>query len=157
LSHISNLTWSIVEQPHFVETGRKYIAVDVLEFTETIEQALNANSTNILILGSVLQYLPSPRSFLDELLKHNWDYVIVDRTPFLIGEAIDRLTIQSVPPSIYSAKYPAWFFNEKAFLNSFIYNYQMFAEWNSPDKYPLEGANTIFKGFFFQNVSNGKS
>lgn len=152
-----NLRWIVVEQPHFVKAGRKHIADDVLEFTETIEQALNANSTNILILGSVLQYLPSPRSLLEEHLKYNWDYVIVDRTPFLIGKAIDRLTIQSVPPSIYSAKYPAWFFNEKTFLNSFIYNYQMFAEWNSPDKYPIEGANTIFKGFFFQNVSNGKS
>ncbi len=150
LSHISNLTWSIVEQPHFVETGRKYIADDVLKFTETIEQALNANSTNILILGSVLQYLPSPRSLLEEHLKYNWNHIILDRTPFLIGEGEDRLTIQTVPPLIYSAKYPAWFFNEKNLLNHFIPKYQLFAQWVAIDRPQLEALESVSKGFLFE-------
>jgi putative methyltransferase (TIGR04325 family) len=58
--------------------------------------------------------------------------VIIDRTGF-VKRGRDRLTVQRVPPSIYPASYPCWFFNRGRLVESFGDDWRVVAEWPSPD------------------------
>lgn len=88
----------------------------------------------MVLLSSVLPYLQEPHKLIDTLIGYEINYIIVDRTPFLLSGNSDRLTIQKVPPYIYEASYPAWFFNKAKFLEHFQKRYQIAAEFTSPDK-----------------------
>ena len=46
----------------------------------------------------------------------------------------DRLTVQKVPPEIYSASYPCWFFDKKKFHAFFRDKYSVAATFDSSDK-----------------------
>lgn len=111
LRHVPDLRWSIVEQPHFVDAGRRLFEDGSLRFYESIERCLSAERPNLLLLSSVLQYLEKPLEFATGLARLGIPYLIVDRTP-MTREAPRRLTVQHVPPSIYAASYPCWIFNE---------------------------------------------
>lgn len=82
---------------------------------------MKEQSPNILILSGVLQCLENPYGMLDKLLKYKFQFIIIDRTPFILkGE--DIIKIQKVPPHIYKASYPCWFFNFHKFEKYFIIN-----------------------------------
>ena len=117
LQAIADLHWNVVEQPHYVEAGRRYIQDDHLEFHTNIEECLRDHRVNAVLLGSVLQYLKSPFECTSLLSRLGADVLIVDRTPFST-RAEDRLMIQRVPPSIYRASYPMWCFSQRVFLRA---------------------------------------
>jgi putative methyltransferase (TIGR04325 family) len=156
LDKIPSLQWAVVEQPHFVDSGNSEFANESLHFFHDLGVAVSHTSANTILLSSVLPYLEDPSSAIQSILKYPWDYIIIDKTSFILGENTHRLTIQNVPASIFPVKLPAWFFNEEQFLLNFTQKYQVVSEWNSPDKIPLKGGRSIFKGFFFQNLSNAK-
>lgn len=114
------VSWSIVEQAAYVEEGKKHFADDVLDFYFTLDDCIAAKrSINVVLLSSVVQYLEKPHEFLDRLINYEIDYLLFDRTAFINEGPTDRLTLQIVPPDIYEAQYPAWFFNESLFLSHF--------------------------------------
>jgi putative methyltransferase (TIGR04325 family) len=118
LGHIAQLRWSIVEQPHFVDAGRKMFEDDRLRFYESIGRCLAAERPNVLLLSSVLQYLEAPFEFAAGLAQLGIAHLVVDRTP-MTAEAPTRLTVQQVPPSIYRASYPCWIFNAAELRSAF--------------------------------------
>ena len=69
--------------------------------------------------------------------------VIFDKMPFLIDGEKDIITIQKVPPAIYEASYPAWFFNEKKFLEFLGRKYDVVAEFPDDD---TANVPSVFKG-----------
>ncbi len=109
LAPLRALRWSVVEQSHFVERGRRSFQDERLRFYESLEACLAENTPNVLVLSSVLQYLEQPYELLAGL--DRFPFAIVDLTPVHDGPD-DRLTVQEVPPSIYPARYPCWFFSE---------------------------------------------
>ncbi|GGM95920.1 methyltransferase, TIGR04325 family protein [Dyadobacter beijingensis] len=111
--------WSVVEQDNFVRCGKEHFEDDVLKFHFTIGESLAAKKADILLLSSVVQYLEKPHEFLEEIVRQDFSYILIDRTAFIAADRPDRLTLQVVPPDIYEAWYPAWFFNEKRFLEHF--------------------------------------
>lgn len=113
------LHWSVVEQENYVRCGQHDFQDDILRFHFTISQSLAAKRANVLLLSSVVQYLEKPHAFLEEIREYDFKYIIIDRTAFVQDERADRLTLQIVPPDIYEARYPAWFFNEKRFMEHF--------------------------------------
>lgn len=113
------LHWSVVEQENYVRCGQSFFEDAILKFHFTIEESMKAQKADILLLSSVLQYLEKPHDFLEEIKKYDFKYIIVDRTAFIMADRPDRLTLQVVPPEIYEAHYPAWFFNEKRLLQHF--------------------------------------
>ena len=75
--------------------------------------------------------------------------IIIDRTGFLEG-SLDRLTIQNVPPHIYEASYPAWFFSRSKFKSLMLASgFNLNAEWVCKDEYSLDGAETSFRGYYY--------
>ena len=71
---------------------------------------------DVAILSSVLPYVEKPHVLL-ETVARSVPRVIMDRTPLWSGLP-DRLTVESVPDSIYGfpTSYPAWILNRERML-----------------------------------------
>lgn len=118
LDQLDNVSWNVIEQKHFVDAGKKDFADEQLHFYDDIKSCIQEENPKVLLLSSVLQYIEKPYELLDELLKHDFQFVLFDRTPFSLNNQ-DRITLQIVPPMIYSASYPCWLFNETFLLDYF--------------------------------------
>ncbi|MBB6500057.1 methyltransferase, TIGR04325 family [Pedobacter cryoconitis] len=150
-------SWNIVEQEHYVTTGKKHFEDDYLKFYNSIDDCLQDKKIDLVLLSSSVQYLEAPHAFLEKLAAYNFDFIVFDRTAFHHGKQ-DRLTLQIVPPEIYKASYPAWFFQEEAFLKHYHQTYRTICEFPSyvegeavlsVDHQPI-GFN---KGFYLVNTS----
>ncbi|MEW5819373.1 MAG: methyltransferase, TIGR04325 family, partial [Cyanobacteriota bacterium] len=152
LENLRNVQWGIVEQSKFVETGKDSFENETLKFFYDIDTCIKEIKPDVVILSSVLPYLETPYKFLEELLQRNIDYIIIDRTP-VVDSNNDILTIQKVPPEIYEASYPAWFFSRQRLFNTIQKKYSLIEEFEA-----LAGGidihNTKFsaidKGFFLK-------
>jgi putative methyltransferase (TIGR04325 family) len=113
LSHLTTLNWCIIEQPQFVEAGKRSFENEHVKFYYTLEECIAENpEPDMLLISSVLQYLPAPYELLKKAITYNIPYLMLD----LVGyndEDEDRMTIQYVPPVFYGveASYPCLFFN----------------------------------------------
>jgi putative methyltransferase (TIGR04325 family) len=113
------IKWNVIEQDNFYECGKETFENDNLKFYTTIDECLNVNpNVNVLLLSSVLQYLPHWDLFINEIEKYNFDYILIDRTSFTSFEQ-GFWTVQKVPEYIYTAMYPCYFFNYKKLLSLF--------------------------------------
>jgi putative methyltransferase (TIGR04325 family) len=146
LNSLQRVEWFIVEQKKFVEIGRESFQVDNLKFFFTVEDVLKENKINCLLMSCVLPYIKSPYDLLNKLLEYRIKYIIFDRMPFIAGDN-DRLTVQSVPKSIYKASYPAWFFSEKKFLDTLLSEYTLIEEFPCLDEATIESNH---KGMLFE-------
>src|SRR5205823_2837625 len=70
LSPLRHLRWSVVEQAAQVACGRADFSNDELVFYESVEACLKQETPDLLVLSSVLQYLPDPHKTLSELLSY---------------------------------------------------------------------------------------
>lgn len=154
LQPVRHLEWLVIEQPAHVACGRQDFQSEELRFYETIESALSRHRPNVLLLSSVLQYLPEPYAMLEQLLNVGAGHVILDRTPFLRRER-ERLTVQHVPASIYSASYPAWFFSERKFREAVAgRGYRLLAEFPALDRLAPEDEPADYKGFVWEKTGH---
>lgn len=140
-----DLTWNIVEQERFVICGKEHFENNQLHFYKSIEECMDNTSPNVLLCSSVLQYIETPHTLISSFLEHDFEFIIIDRTPFIKGE--DRITIQKVHPKIYDARYPCWFFNEAHFLFQFLEKYELITDFSSLDRSNIKSE---FKGFLFK-------
>lgn len=122
--------WAVVEQTEYIKCGKDFFEDDILKFHFSISESMAHKKADILVLSSVVQYLKKPHEFLDALKEFDFKYIIIDRTSFIHADRPDRLTLQIVPPHIYDAQYPAWFFNEIDFLSHFA-GYEIKIEFTS--------------------------
>jgi putative methyltransferase (TIGR04325 family) len=149
------LEWSIVEQAHFVECGKKEIADDTLKFYYTIEECRTERKPHILLLSGVLQYLDKPYEWIKKFMSYNFEYIIISRTSF-INDSQDLLTIQQVPECIYSASIPTWFFSENKFMSGILHNYTLLEEFKDDFESDtlIEGKRAYWKGLFFKSKNS---
>jgi putative methyltransferase (TIGR04325 family) len=146
LSKLDGFTWSIVEQHHFADCGKQLFENEVLKFYKDIKVCIGKQAPTVFHCSAVLQYLEKPYDLLNELFFHKIPFLLFDRTPFMLSDK-DSLTIQKVPPSIYKASYPAWFFSRERFLGVLEKRYSLIAEWDSQD---ASNIPATFKGFLFE-------
>lgn len=154
LKGVKSLSWSVVEQPHFVKCGRDFIADEQLKFFDTIDEALKNKKAGVLYLASVIQYFEKPFELIENCLKYDFDLIIVDRTAFIENKN-DRITVQVVPEEIYKASYPCWFFNEEKFINAFREKYIVVKEYVSEVSLPVrlkDNKSVYWKGFVMKKV-----
>lgn len=105
------VTWGVVEQPGFVNAG-KALGQDSVEFFSSVPECVPSLSPNVVLLSSVLQYLPDPDKILSELMATPSDTILVDRTPMSDADS-NIACVQVVPKHIYSGNYPAWIFSRQ--------------------------------------------
>lgn len=107
LAGLRQLLWGVVEQDRYIDIGRAEFETSELKFFESSQNGASAITPNFLLLSSVLQYMEEPYKELEKLLKLDIPYVLIDRTmAHRFGG--DRISVQTVPPSIYEASYPVW-------------------------------------------------
>jgi len=147
LRAVRAVEWAVIEQPAYVRCGREQFEDDELRFYETFEECLGRHQPDVLLLSGVLQYLADPYASLQRLLAHGVRHVIIDRTAFLASDR-DRLTVQTVPDTIYPASYPAWFLSEtlvrgqlRASGYSIVYDFRALDTLSPPDE------PAYYKGF----------
>ncbi|MBE6094904.1 MAG: methyltransferase, TIGR04325 family [Schwartzia succinivorans] len=131
--------WHIVEQPHFVEVGRLH--VPEITFHESVESYIeHGDPPDVLLLCSVLQYFDRPYEYMDRILGGHFKYILVDRSFFNDKEPDnDRLVIQTVSPSIYSAAYPAWLLSmERVRGRIEREGYEKVMQWEAFDRMPVK-------------------
>lgn len=149
LTGVRELKWNVVEQPHFVAYGNASIADACLSFFSSVSECVQSRKPSVVLLSAAIEYLENPYEFIQELLAHNFDYILFDRTPFVEGDN-DRLTVQFVSPEIYQASYPAWFFSKKKFLQLFSAEYELVANFSAQDSVNIP---STFEGFVFKRTA----
>lgn len=116
LDGVAAIDWWVVEQPKFVDVGRREFANEELRFVHDLGELPNVAPGGIVLASSVLQYMEDPLSTLASLVKLPVRHLVVDRTP--ISEAdTNRLCVQHVPKWIYKADYPCWIFSRRYLLS----------------------------------------
>lgn len=139
--------WHVVEQERFVALGKAHFQDSHLKFFTSTAESISGGQPDVILLSSVLPYLQEPYDILRELIRLSAPCMIFDKMPFLLEGTRDRLTIQRVNPAIYPASYPAWFFQEEAFLDLMNKDYERTAEFTNEDTANIPA---VFKGFIFR-------
>ncbi len=137
LGDLPSVRWSVVEQEHWVEAGRREFTAGPLRFYASLEECCAIEHPTAIVLSAVLPYLPAPHTLLAEIRQRGFRHIIIDRTGF-VRRGRDRLTVQRVPASIYSASYPCWFFDRAALLRPFAEGWRIAAEWQTPDEADID-------------------
>jgi putative methyltransferase (TIGR04325 family) len=123
------VSWSVVEQPSMVGVGREHFRNAELDFYPSLEAALATGPADVILLSSVLQYLPEPYAFIRQVESASIDHVIVDRTP-CSALPRDVLSVQHVPPEIYAASYPCWIFSRARLLAACAGRFELIASFS---------------------------
>lgn len=137
--------WAVVEQPGFVDIGRREFTTEELSFHFEMADAIRAIEPTVVLFSGVLAWIEQPHSILEEIVAARLPAILVDRTP-LTGLDRDVARVQHVPASIYKASYPCWFLSRERFLSHFEAAYRLEAELPSHDP-TVEG--TEFGGLYF--------
>lgn len=152
LEGLADVRWNVVEQAHYVERGNAEIAEEPLRFYPDIAACLAEQAPNVVLLSSVLQYLPDPLGVLDELSRVGATVILIDRTPFASCPE-NRLLVQHVPASIYPASYPMWVFSEARFMEALSARWRLVSHFDDPEGRvrSREGLSFTFEGLFLQS------
>ena len=126
LDTLSEVSWSVVEQPHVVTCGKAEFTMGGLDFFSDIEQCFAAHAVNAVVFSSVLQYLENPYEIIENINMLSSAAIIIDRTP--VARRGEKITIQHVPKSIYSASYPCRFLDKKR-LGEVLTNGRVLTPW----------------------------
>ena len=115
LKDLAQVTWNIVEQEHYVDVGKQFLEDSRLKFHVSLDDCIASAEPNVAICSSSLQYVERPYDVLSKIAAAKIKCLIVDRTPFHLGDE-DRLCVQQVPKEIYNASYPSWIFSHSKFI-----------------------------------------
>ena len=150
ISTLQDARWSVVEQTHYVSAGNEHLQSDSLKFYSSIESCLEENNPNVVLLSSVLQYIPNVKDIIEKINQSGIKIMILDRTPFHKGGG-NKIAIQTVPKSIYEASYPLWVFSEEIF-STLLGRWEIVAKIkNAEEALKLKsGINVNFMGFILR-------
>jgi putative methyltransferase (TIGR04325 family) len=149
-----NVSWNVVEQENFVECGKQYLQNDSIKFFNSIEECLNETSPNCFFSSSALPYIENSNEILSKVFSYNFDWIFLDRISIIEGNK-DRITIQIVPPEIYKAIYPCWFFGEEKLIKTFEKNgYEHIKSFEALGGYNFAPRveTSAYKGFIFKKL-----
>ena len=144
-----DLSWGVVEQVDFVREGARF-ANSQLQFHASIDHYLDVDAPDVILLSSVLQYLPDPHAILDVLSTTSAQYLLIDRTPVSTLQC-DTATVQHVPELIYKASYPAWILSEPRLMESLSDRWTLLEAFPGiePDTTTSSGVDFSWRGFLF--------
>jgi putative methyltransferase (TIGR04325 family) len=153
LKGVKQLRWCVVEQPHYADAGNQYFVSDQLLFFKDVKEVWATHRPNVVLFSGSLQYLPDPYAVLRDTIDRLADYIIIDRHPFIEGEA-SVISLQTIPKQIVESSYPVWLFNEAEFRGQFSGRYAAIASFDAVDGIIGRGRlRTKFKGIVFRNLA----
>ena len=141
--------WRVVEQPSFVAAGRELFSGHFpgIKFFHSVDEALDDHAeVGLALFSAVLHYLPDPLRMLQAVLAKRPRYLLIERTPEISGA--ERICIQSVPSSIYSANYPCRIFASGAIPRMVGDAYELIGSEDSLDRCNIPGVR--FRAWLFR-------
>jgi putative methyltransferase (TIGR04325 family) len=115
---VKKLKWKVVELPAIIDFGKVNLQDERLYFYHTIAEAEAQQKSTVLFSSSTLQYVAKPFEWIDEFIKRDYPFILLDRIAF-VKRNKHQVTVQFTNEMIYEASYPAWFFNEQLFVQYF--------------------------------------
>ncbi|CAN7282046.1 methyltransferase, TIGR04325 family [Bradyrhizobium sp. LjRoot220] len=138
--------WTIVEVPELVARGNEMGASDRKRFAVEIPR----QRYSLVIASGVLQCVRDPEGKLSELLSLDCKSFLIGRVPICPFIERDRITVQSVPPSMFAAKFPSWIFSPR-WRELLIRSGERVMVWESPGDTPvLDGVQFQADAFLIQ-------
>ena len=143
--------WTIVEQRHYVEYGKKNIP----EIQFLYDIAEYHKEADVVLLSSVLGYLEDTYGQFRQILEQGAEYIIIDELAFSPDD-VEAVRLQHVPARIYSAVYPVRLLSLTEFKKFFDENgYECMWEWdyrfgNIPVCEGVKVYDTVEKGFLLK-------
>tara|TARA_B110000263_G_scaffold85764_1_gene74900 strand:- start:541 stop:1410 length:870 start_codon:yes stop_codon:yes gene_type:complete len=129
ITHLDSVKYSIVEQENFVRTGKKIFNDKDIYFYSSIDLCIQQQNPQCILFSGVLQYLEFPYEILNNVINCDFQYIIIDRTPFFVSSKIaEKISIQRIEEDIYGASFPHRIFNYNNFVNIFKDDYTILAE-----------------------------
>lgn len=156
LKSVHNLNWCIVEQPNYVEIGRKEFEHDRLHFYYSLEECLQHHHPDIIIFSGVIQYIEKTYELLDQIRMSGVKYLYIDYIAFN-DEDRDRIAIQHVPPEFYGtpASYTCWFYSKPKFYSYMEQHFNLVYDFIAdPDKYYIQLKPFYYEGQLWKLKSN---
>ncbi len=132
LGSVRRLRWHVVEQAAFARIGHQNYENDELAFFDSLQAACAAEAPDVVLMSSVLQFLPDVAPVLSAVTSSGARYLLVDRTPFRDAPQ-DAVFVQEVPPSIYAASYPMRAFSLQLWFERLGANWTLLHEQPSPE------------------------
>jgi putative methyltransferase (TIGR04325 family) len=132
LSHLIEFDYKIIEQQPLVEAGKKDFEDEHLSFHHDFATCIATGKPDCVVLSGVFQYLETPVELIEEILRYDVGYIIIDRTPFYLSKP-DRITIQRNPPPYRPLIIPCRIFNYNKFKECFLDKYHVVLESLSKD------------------------
>jgi putative methyltransferase (TIGR04325 family) len=127
LDCLARIDWWVVEQPAIVAAGRSEFTTSELHFAEHTAEVPQVTPDTIILASSVLQYIESPSSIIEEFGRLQARHLLIDLTP-MSGESTDRLCVQHVPKHIYRASYPCWILSRTRLLSLLSRRWQILSD-----------------------------
>jgi putative methyltransferase (TIGR04325 family) len=153
LRGMEELRWAVVEQPMFVETGRREFTTPELGFHSTVAEAAAAIAPDVILFSGVLGWVEDPAAVIGEALRVAPAAILIDRTPLTEMDR-DVIKLQRVPASIYRASYPCRFLSRRKLLARFAPDYTVRAELPQAEDAPVPGVT--FGGFYLGRNGPGR-
>ena len=142
LKRIKRVRWVVVEQENYVGAGRKNFANQELTFETDFFSAVVETRPSVILFGSSLQYVEDPESIL-MIAKHSGaSHIVFDRTPVIAGQPT-FLAIQTVPKSIYKARYPSWVFSQNFICDTLGTEWEEFGYSSNPTLQTIKGGGVF--------------
>ncbi len=153
LAELKELVWNIVEQPHFVDCGKRLPMPECIRFHRDFRTALSECRPNVILFSSVLQYLPDYHEILQQAIASQAAWLLIDRTPLISGSDRCRIALQTVPASLYAARYPVHFIGERRLMRELEPEFELVTRFESyPFSIRLRGEKEPIRyhGFLWQ-------
>lgn len=140
----AEITWYVVEQPHFVKKGNEIFGGRDVIFRNNMNEI--DEEINIILFSGVLGWIEETDDIIKTALSKNPEYIIIDRT--FVGER-QRICIERVPEVLYQGAVPVKIFKKEELLNMFCREYHLEYEFHSyVDKDVIfDDMKAVSKGF----------
>ena len=113
LDTIPQLSWSVVDQPHFVRCGAAEFAGDRLAFFETVEAASARGEIDAAIFVGSLGYLEDPYAVLSAMISLDIPYLVLIASQ-LTNAPDDVIRVQRMGPPYVIAKCRSAFCHDRS-------------------------------------------
>lgn len=144
---VDELSWTVVEQPHFVEIGKAKFATEELSFAPDVESL--GKTPDLVLASGVLMYLDQPSKTLQQLLELRAPMVVIDRTATVPNDE-DVLTVEHVRSPTYTASYPCRFLSLPRLIQACQTHYDCLEVFPAIDNFKVSFADLKFIGMILR-------
>lgn len=112
---IRGLSWHIVEREQLVSKARTLFSGVPINWHTSLDEACAKQAPDIVVMSSVLQYMPDPTAVLQRICDLEPAWLVIDRTPVVTRDS-DTIALQRSPRTLHDSSYPSWIFGHSGAL-----------------------------------------